>query len=99
MIQRSTLAARGVKPYVILRMAEQTQTDGVLEVSRLEGRRLFTEIAYGIAITLGMASLWALENVRNGFFRFLDRINMKPRPRRASAFPPGRPRKLKPPRM
>jgi hypothetical protein len=78
-------------------MPDQIQSEAPLEASRLEGRRLFTEIAYGIAITLGMASLWGLESVRNAFFRLLDRANLKPRPRRASAFPPGRPRKLKPP--
>jgi hypothetical protein len=31
--------------------------------------------------------------VRNAYFRLLDRLNLKPRRRRASAFPPGRPKK------
>jgi hypothetical protein len=93
------LAAADTNPYLILKMTEQTQTDTPLEVSRLEGSRLFIEIVYGIAITVGMALLWALENLRNVIFRALDRANMRPRTRRASAFPPGRPRKLKPPRV
>ncbi len=80
-------------------MSDQIQMDGPLQISRLRGRQLFIEIINGIAITLGMALLWALENVRNVFFRFLDRANLKPRAGRASAFPPGQPRKLKPPRV
>jgi len=40
--------------------------------------------------------LWSLEAVRNAFFRVLDRLNIKARPnRRASAFPPGSPRRRK----
>jgi hypothetical protein len=34
-----------------------------------------------------------MEVVRNIFFRALDRLNVKPRRGRASAFPPGQPRK------
>jgi len=66
-----------------------------LQVPRLEGRQLAIQIMLGILITLGMASLWALESVRNVFFRLLDWARLKPRPGRACAFPPGRPRKLK----
>jgi hypothetical protein len=54
---------------------------------------LLGEVIHGIAIALGLTLLWSLETVRNAFFRVLDRLNFKPRTRRASAFPPGRPRK------
>jgi hypothetical protein len=95
--RRWILAAVHVNPYVILVMPDQIQMDAPLQISRLKGRQLFIEIINGIAITAGMALLWALENVRNVFFRLLDRANLKPRAGRASAFPPGRPRKLKAP--
>ena len=54
----------------------------------------FLEILSGIGIALGLALLWVMETVRNAYFRILDRLNVKPgRHRRASAFPPGKPRK------
>jgi hypothetical protein len=74
---------------------EMQSTPDSLQVTPLRWRRRALEISLGVAITLGMASLWALENVRNSFFRLLDQAKLKPRPRPASAFPPGRPRKLK----
>jgi len=43
----------------------------------------------GIGALLGMGILWALEIVRNRYFRLLDRLNFRPRRKRASAFPPG----------
>ncbi|HYB91887.1 MAG TPA: hypothetical protein VEC38_12670 [Candidatus Binataceae bacterium] len=52
------------------------------------------EVVLGILTSLGLAILWLFEIIRNGYFSILDRINLKPRRRaRASAFPPGRPRK------
>jgi len=51
-------------------------------------------VLYGIGVSLGLALLWFMEVVRNIFFRLLDRLNVKPRRGgRASAFPPGQPRK------
>lgn len=50
-------------------------------------------VLYGIGVSLGLALLWLMEIVRNIYFRALDRLNIKPRRRRASAFPPGQPRK------
>jgi hypothetical protein len=50
-------------------------------------------VLYGIGVTLGLALLWVMEIFRNMFFRLLDSLNIKPRRRRASAFPPGQPRK------
>ncbi len=46
-------------------------------------------ILHGIGVTLGMTLLWSMEAVRNSYFRTLDRMNIKARTRRASAFPPG----------
>jgi hypothetical protein len=53
----------------------------------------FGSVLYGIGVSLGLALLWFMEVVRNIFFRALDRLNVKPRRGRASAFPPGQPRK------
>jgi hypothetical protein len=64
-----------------------------LELDKLTFGGTVWEILHGIGITLGMTLLWSLEAVRNRFFRVLDRMNLRSRPRRASAFPPGRPRK------
>ena len=50
-------------------------------------------ILHGTGVALGLCLLWVLEAVRNNFFRLLDRMNIKPRVRKASAFPPGQPRK------
>ena len=77
-------------------MAEQIQNaETPLVIEGLGWRGTLSEIIMGVAITVGLALLWILENVRNAFFRVLDRIGLKARPHRASAFPPGRPRKLK----
>ena len=55
------------------------------------------EVARGIAVTLGLSLLWVLEIGRDAFFGLLDWMNLRPRRhKRASAFPPGRPRKRKP---
>jgi len=50
-------------------------------------------ILHGVGVTLGLCLFWILEVVRNNFFRLLDRMNIKARVRKASAFPPGQPRK------
>jgi hypothetical protein len=50
-------------------------------------------ILHGVGVTLGLCLFWGLEVVRNSFFRLLDRMNIKARVRKASAFPPGQPRK------
>ena len=56
----------------------------------------FIELIHGIGEMAGLGLLWALEAVRNGWFRMLDRLNIKARPsRRVSAFPPGSPRRNK----
>jgi hypothetical protein len=54
---------------------------------------VFFSVLYGIGVSLGLALLWLMEVVRNIYFRILDRFNIKPRRRPASAFPPGQPRK------
>ena len=53
----------------------------------------FGTVLYGVAVSLGLVLLWGMEVVRNIYFGVLDRFNIKPRHRRASAFPPGQPRK------
>lgn len=65
-----------------------------LELERLTTFGFIEEAVLGVAKALGLGLLWALELVRDSFFRLLDRMNVRPRRRtRASAFPPGRPRK------
>ena len=64
-----------------------------LPVEQLSTLSYLSEVAQGIGITLGLGILWGLEIVRNSYFRLLERLNLKPRRRRASAFPPGRPKK------
>jgi hypothetical protein len=56
----------------------------------------FFELFHGIGVMAGLGLLWSLEVGRNAFFRVLDRLNIKARPkRRVSAFPPGSPRRRK----
>ena len=79
-------------------MSDQLQEfDAPLQIEQLSFRRTAIEVAVAIAITLGLAALWLLENVRDAFFGLLDRIGVKGRPHQANAFPPGRPRKLRQP--
>jgi hypothetical protein len=72
---------------------EETRSAAPPEIEQLSTLSYVSEFFQGIGIALGMGILWGLEIVRNVYFRLLDRLNLKPRHRRASAFPPGRPRK------
>jgi len=56
---------------------------------RMPTRVAFLEALNGIGIAAGMGMLWIMEVVRNRYFKLLDRLNFKPRTRRASPFPPG----------
>ncbi|HUY37800.1 MAG TPA: hypothetical protein VMV13_03170 [Candidatus Binataceae bacterium] len=60
---------------------------------RLPPGNYLKEVGRGIGVLLGLGLLWGLEIVRNAYFRALDRIGVKPRTRRSSAFPPGQPKK------
>lgn len=62
-------------------------------VNQLSTAGFLFYILHGLGVSLGLCLLWALEAVRNGCFRLLDRMNLKARTRKASAFPPGQPRK------
>lgn len=64
-----------------------------VEVKQLRGRALVMEVAGGVGRALGLTLLWGLEIVRDTYFRMLDRLNVRPRRKRASAFPPGQPKK------
>jgi len=72
---------------------EETRAPVPSEIEQLSRLSYLSELVQGIGITLGLGILWGLEIVRNAYFRMLDRLNLKSRRRRASAFPPGRPRK------
>jgi hypothetical protein len=74
---------------------ETTQEKARVEVNiePLSGLPLILEVAGGVGRTLGLTLLWGLEIVRDSYFRQLDRLNIRPRHKRASAFPPGQPKK------
>jgi hypothetical protein len=74
----------------------QEETRPQVQVRPLAGADLFKEIAGGIARAAGLTLLWSLEIVRDAYFGILDRLNVRPRRKRASAFPPGQPRRRKP---
>ncbi|MCL5044322.1 MAG: hypothetical protein M1336_03450 [Deltaproteobacteria bacterium] len=67
--------------------------EGRFELERLALGGYLANALRGIGGVLGLGLLWFMEAVRNRFFDLLDRLNVKPRKRRASPFPPGMPRK------
>ena len=64
-----------------------------VRIQPLRGPELALEIVGGIGRALGLTLFWGLEIVRDSYFRVLDRLNVRPRRRRASAFPPGQAKK------
>jgi hypothetical protein len=64
-----------------------------VRIEPLRGFPLILEVAGGVGRALGLTLLWGLEIVRDAYFRQLDRLNVRPRHKRASAFPPGQPKK------
>lgn len=71
----------------------QEKTRVEVKIEPLSGLPLIREVAGGVGRTLGLTLLWGLEIVRDSYFRQLDRLNIRPRHKRASAFPPGEPKK------
>ena len=64
------------------------------EEQHLRRPEFLKELLRGIAVTAGLALLWVMEAIRNLCFRVLDWLGVPARRRRrASAFPPGRPRR------
>ena len=76
--------------------SSEEQTPVRVQIQPLRGKDLATEIVGGVGRAMGLTLLWGLEVIRDKFFRMLDRLNVRPRKKRASAFPPGRPRKHTP---
>ena len=78
---------------------ETAEDKGRIEtlIQPLRGLPLLKEIAGAVGRALGLTLFWGLEIVRDWYFRLLDRLNVRPRPKRASAFPPGQPKKRKAP--
>ena len=64
-----------------------------VRIQPLRGLPLVKEVAGAVGRALGLTLLWGLEIVRDSYFRLLDRLNVRPRRKRASAFPPGQPKK------
>lgn len=77
-------------------MPEHPQVSESAEMERLKPLEVAIEIVHGLGIMLGLALLWIMEAVRDRVFRLLDRANVRPRIGRASAYPPGQPRKRTP---
>ena len=77
-------------------MVDQLQVSEPPEIVQLKPLEVAAEILHGIGITLGLGLLWMMEAVRDRIFRLLDRANLRPYSRPASAFPPGQPRKHQP---
>jgi hypothetical protein len=74
-------------------MDEQTTTPiAPIKHEKLSALAFIGEVLRAIGATLGLGILWALEIVRDRFFRLLDLLNLRPRRRGATAFPPGRPK-------
>jgi hypothetical protein len=72
---------------------EEPAVERALVVRPLSTLGFLFYILHGVGVTVGLCLFWILEVVRNNFFRLLDGLNLKARIRRASAFPPGQPRK------
>jgi hypothetical protein len=70
---------------------ETEQPQEPFKKNELRGWELAAEILRVVGAIFGMAILWTLEIVRDAYFAILDRFNIRPRRKRASAFPPGRP--------
>ncbi|MGC1679125.1 MAG: hypothetical protein WA740_16465 [Candidatus Binataceae bacterium] len=64
-----------------------------IDHERLPPGNFLKEVGRGVGVLFGLGLLWGLEIVRNAYFRALDKIGVKPRTRRSSAFPPGQPKK------
>lgn len=60
-----------------------------VEVEQFTKLQFISEVLQGMGIALGLSFLWVLEIGRNAIFRMLDRLNIRARPRRGTAFPPG----------
>lgn len=72
---------------------DRLQVSEPSEMVRLKPIEVAVEIVNGLGIAFGLSLLWMMEAVRDRVFRLLDRANVRPRIRPASAFPPGQPRK------
>ena len=66
-----------------------------IRIQPLRGLPLVKEVAGAVGRALGLTLFWGLEIVRDSYFHLLDRLNVRPRRKRASAFPPGQPKKRK----
>lgn len=63
------------------------------QIEQLRRLTFVKEVIQAVGRALGLVLLWILEIVRDSYFRLLDHFNVRPRRRRASAFPPGKPKK------
>jgi hypothetical protein len=73
--------------------AQLDESQAPFQVERLSFGHWLIELTTAIGISVGLGLLWMCETLRNQYFHLLDRVNFRPRPRRANAFPPGSPRK------
>ena len=81
-------------PSVEAQMAHEIEKAQVRSgYDELSTSELIKEVLAGIGIATGLALLWTFEAMRDRYFELLDRMNVRPRSHRGSAFPAGRPRK------
>jgi hypothetical protein len=85
---------RGHALFTVKAMQETPEPQQLpINTDQLSRGDFISELIQGIGKMAGLGLLWSLEAVRNVWFKTLDRLNIKARPRRSvSAFPPGSPR-------
>ena len=74
-------------------MSKMAESETEFSPEPMRRMQFVSEMMQGVAIAFGLGLLWMMETVRDAWFGVLDRVNLKSRKRRASAFPPGRPRR------
>ncbi len=73
---------------------EQNELKRILSnPEQLTTLEFISEMLQGFGKMAGLGLLWSLEEVRNVYFRVLDRMKVKARRKPASAFPPGSPKR------
>ena len=94
-IQGASFLHKGDAPFSLMVQMQETPEQKQLlpEPEQLSTRDFISELIQGLGKMAGLGLLWALEEVRNVYFRALDRMKVKARPKSASAFPPGSPKR------
>ena len=94
-IEGASFLHRSDAPFSLMSQMQETpeQKQLLSDAEQLSTRDFISELLQGLGKMAGLGLLWSLEEVRNVYFRALDRMKVKARPKRASAFPPGSPKR------